>query len=272
MVTEQSMLAVLKKLGICEGDKVLVHSSFKSLGEVEKGAETVISALQKAVGEDGTVIFPTLCKENFTHAYETWHIDKPSEIGYLTNYFRLLPGALRSDQATHSVAAMGKDAAYLTQTHGQTGKRYGIYGDTPFAADSPWEKMYQMNTKVIFIGVTLIKCTFRHYAEYCHMEECLKKIKDRPDYEALKDRVWCYDDFENPGVWPHINSLYVHEVLKEAGKLWIEQCGDAEITMVSSKDFVETSWELLKKNVPELLNAKWGPPYFEWIKDTGITF
>jgi len=40
--------------------------------------------------------------------------------------FRKLPGALRSNQATHSVASIGKYASYLTETHGQTGHRYGV--------------------------------------------------------------------------------------------------------------------------------------------------
>ena len=177
MLTEKQMVNDLKKLGLCEGDSVIIHSSFKSLGEVEGGAETVVNAFRKAVGESGTVIFPTLCKDDWEHIYENWNLDAPSFVGYLTNYFRKLPGAFRSNQATHSVAAMGKDAEYITKTHGESGLRYGMFGDTPFAADSPWEKMYKMNTKIVFLGVSSIKCTFRHYVEYCFIDECLKLME-----------------------------------------------------------------------------------------------
>ena len=267
MVTTESMLSVLRELGLREGDSVLVHSSFKSLGEVEKGAETVIDAFETAVGKEGTVIFPTLCMTEFDKVYETWHMDKPSDAGYLTNYFRLLDGALRSDQATHSVAARGKHAAYLTETHGKTGKRYGIYGDTPFASDSPWEKMYHMDTKVVFIGVNLKKCTFRHYVEYCYMENALNSIRGRADYEELKARVWHYEAFDKQGVWPHINNLYVADVMECEGKLHRQKCGEAELTMVSSKDFVETARALLEKKPPEMFVEAWRDNFLKWDND-----
>ena len=53
----------LNKLGINKGDKVLIHSSYKSLGGVEGGPDTLFDALQEAVGEDGILMFPT-----FTYA------------------------------------------------------------------------------------------------------------------------------------------------------------------------------------------------------------
>ena len=141
MVTEKDVMAALRKLGVSEGDTIITHSSFKSLGETENGADTVIKGMSDAVGETGTVVFPTLCQKDWDNIFKNWHLDADSDVGYLTNYFRKLPGARRSDQATHSVAAMGAKAEYITKTHGVTGKRYGIFGDTAFASDSPWEKL-----------------------------------------------------------------------------------------------------------------------------------
>ena len=48
----------LYALGIRPGDTVLVHSSLKSLGPVPGGAETVIQGLLKALGDEGTLLFP----------------------------------------------------------------------------------------------------------------------------------------------------------------------------------------------------------------------
>ena len=50
----------LRNLGIKEGDVVITHSSLKSMGNVEGGADTVIDALIEAVGSEGTVLFPAL--------------------------------------------------------------------------------------------------------------------------------------------------------------------------------------------------------------------
>ena len=256
MLTEKQMTQDLKDLGICEGDSVITHSSFKSLGEVDGGAETVINSFRNAVGESGTVIFPTLCQEDWLNVYKNWHLDAPSDVGYLTNYFRKLPGALRSNQATHSVAAIGKDAEYITQTHGQSGLRYGMFGDTPF------------------LGVNSRKCTFRHYVEYCFVEEALNLIKDRPDFEELKAQIWCYERWEDRGVWPGIDSEKIKAVLEKENKFHAVKCGNADVFMFTAKDFVDTAYSLLKKrdttiyglsDYPDLLK-----PHLDWLDKVGI--
>ena len=184
IVTRQDIQKTVEELGIKSGDMVIVHSSFKSLGYVEGGAEAVVGGFLDVLGEEGTLVFPTLIQKDFENAYKTWHLDKESDVGYLTNYFRKREGSYRSDQATHSVAACGKLAKYLTETHGHTHKRFGDCGDTPFSDDSPWAKMYKNNTKVVLLGVPDSKVTFRHYAEYLFIEECLKSIEDHPQYHG----------------------------------------------------------------------------------------
>ena len=258
MITWQDVKKSMEALGIKEGDSVIVHSSFKSLGETEHGADTVVKGLRAAVGESGTVIFPTLCQKDWDHVYENWTLDAEFDVGYLTNYFRKLPEALRSNQATHSVAAIGKQAEYITSTRGETGKRYGIFGDTPFSSDSPWEKMYELNTKVILLGVGAVKTTFRHYAEYCYMERLLKIAKKSPEYETLKAQVWCYDRRREKGAWVHINSEYIQKMLEAEGNVHYGKCGDASLIMFSSKDFVDMCTKMLEsQNYDALFQAEW---------------
>ena len=88
MVTREDIKKAAHELGIRSGDTVLVHSSFKSFGGVEGGAAAVIGGFMDAIGEEGTLVFPTLCKEDWEHVYENWNMDAPSDVGYLTNYFR----------------------------------------------------------------------------------------------------------------------------------------------------------------------------------------
>ena len=121
MVTKNDVIKAAKESGIENGDSVIIHSSFKSFGEVENGADTVVSGFFEAIGKEGTLMFPTLCQNDWKNVYKNWHMDAPSDVGYLTNYFRKLPGAKRSNQASHSVAAIGKDAEYFTKTHGESG-------------------------------------------------------------------------------------------------------------------------------------------------------
>lgn len=245
VVTEADITRAARDLNIQEGDIVLIHSSFKSMGHVEGGAESVVLGFLNALGEEGTLVFPTLCQKDFEKAYETWHLDKESDVGYLTNYFRKRPGSFRSDQATHSVAACGKYGRELTKTHGHTHKRFGNMGDTPFSADSPWEKMYKMKAKVVLLGVAPAYTTFRHYVEYCYVEECLNSIQEHPDYAKMKARL---ADFNKDGAWPHLKNQVLYDRLKEKGLTAECYCGDALLLSFSAADFVDLALNALRQH------------------------
>ena len=257
MISAINVKSALRRLGVEEGDSILTHSSFKSLGEVENGAQGVIDGMKMAVGEEGTVIFPTLVQKDFSNAYKNWNKDTtPSDVGYLTEYFRTMPGAKRSDQATHSVAAIGRLSDYITETHGQSGLRHGPFGDTPFAADSPWEKMYKLNTKMLFIGVTSRKCTMHHYVEYVYIDKWLKMAEKLPNYKELYDELWYFGTPEGApqyAVYPWVNSEWVQEQMLIEGTARKTMCGKAEILMLPAREYVDFCLECLDRRVPGIM-------------------
>ena len=51
--TQADLQSHLEALGVEAGDMLFIHSSFKSLGPVAGGAQTVVDALQAAVGPMG---------------------------------------------------------------------------------------------------------------------------------------------------------------------------------------------------------------------------
>ena len=252
-VTRKDVEKAAVELGLSQGDTVLIHSSFKSMGYVEGGAESVIGGFLDAINEEeGTLVFPTLVQQDFTNAYETWHLDKHSDVGYLTNYFRKREGSLRSDQATHSVAACGKNAVYLTQTHGHTHKRFGCFGDTAFSADSPWEKMYQMDTKTVLLGVGPRKITFRHLAEYIYINEMLDTVKGHPEYDILAGRLHReHEGFYD--IWPSVYSPWVLDRLIEKNAAVFTQLGDAQLISFGAKIYVDTVLNSLRSEQWDIL-------------------
>ena len=256
-VTYNDILRSAEELGIKSNDSVIIHSSMKSLGYVEGGPDTVIDAFLEAV-RDGTLLFPTLCQADWSHIYENWHMDAPSAVGLLTNVFRKRRNAYRSNQATHSVAAIGKEAAWFTATHGETGKRPGIFGDTSFAADSPWAKMYERNTKIVFLGVTPRYCTMRHFAEYLFVDESLKQIAQLPEYDEMKKDLWYYG--QKPAAWPQINTLAVYAELECKGLTKHAKCGNAELRCFDSRPFVDFCLQVMRD--VELI----------YLRDTGIAY
>lgn len=147
----------LQNLGLKKGDSVVVHSSLKSMGYVEGGADTVIDALIEVVGENGNVMFPAL---SWTPCCSTLKFDineTPSCIGYISNVFRKREGVLRSFHPTHSVCAFGKNALELTKDH--------RLDDTPVGPNSPYRKMMDFNGRILMLGCGPRPNTFMHGVE-----------------------------------------------------------------------------------------------------------
>ena len=255
----------LVALGIKSDDTILMHSSLSSLGYVEGGADTVIDTLLDIL-TDGTLLIPTLSYATVTADSPVFSIkDTPSCVGKIGNVFREREGVIRSMHPTHSVAAYGKYAKEITATHGHTHKRFGNLGDTPFSADSPFAKMYDLNARVVTLGCGALYITYRHYAEYLYMEKELRSIEKHPDYQKMKDELWA---FGKKGVWPHTYNIVSADIMRDMGLLYSSTCGNAELLCVPVKEFVDMLVEKLENYDPVVLwrNEMWDTD--AWIKWT----
>jgi aminoglycoside 3-N-acetyltransferase len=148
----------LLALGVRRGGALLVHSSLRSLGPLEGGAETVISALLEALGPQGTLLFPALSYAAVTSAQPFFSVlATPSCVGALPEFFRTRPGTLRSAHPTHSVSASGRLAAELTARHRQD--------TTPVGPHSPFALLPTYAGQILFIGCGLRPNTSMHGVE-----------------------------------------------------------------------------------------------------------
>ena len=116
--TRRTLRHDFERLGVETADTLFVHSSFKSLGNVDGGPETVVVALEDAVGPDGLLMMPVFNLIERPLRHKVWDISTtPSTVGWLTEYFRRMPGTFRSDHYSHSVAARGMDAESFVADH-----------------------------------------------------------------------------------------------------------------------------------------------------------
>lgn len=199
------------------------------------------------MGPEGTLVVPTLCQQDFDHVYENWHLDVPSDVGYLTNYFRKLPGALRSDQATHSVAARGKLAYELTNEHGAYGLRLCPYGMTAFADSSPWAKMYNRNAKTVFLGVTMRYNTVKHMLESWYIEELLAAIPDAAARQVLQNQLRTFENGRT-GIWLYYNGEDMQNYLDALGLVTQTTCGNATLYCVDMKKAGDAALETVRSD------------------------
>ncbi|PYJ62811.1 MAG: hypothetical protein DME24_02610 [Verrucomicrobia bacterium] len=165
----------LSQLGL-RGKRVVVHSSLRSFGHVEGGAETVISALQSVCR---TVLMPGFqCAANnvlpppeqrpqqngcdyaihfnLRQPPEPFDVEKAPihpQMGSISQTFARSTGVYRSDHPWHSWLAWGEDAPDYARDH-------------PWeSANQPLERLAAAGGWVVLLGVTLVSCTTIHVAE-----------------------------------------------------------------------------------------------------------
>lgn len=258
-VSKENIIKAFKDVGVIPSDIVLIHSSLKSFGYVIGGPISVINAAKEAVTESGTVVFPTLVQNDFANAYKNWDIrNSPSDVGAISETFRLLPDSIRSDQATHSVAAWGSKAAEITGEHSSYGPRMGVFGDYCFSYSSPWQKMYMYGARIVFIGIDMVYNTFKHFAEYLLMEYYYNSISDQKTKCLAMSEIARHNV---PCVWPFHNAKKTQAALEQMGLVSYAKCGNSIFTSIKADVYVDNVLRLFKECPENWFNKE----VVEWI-------
>lgn len=139
----------IARLGLSAGDVVLVHTSMKGLGHIHGGPDAVIDALLSIVGENGTVLFPTLTGSGDNGPVCPPGINLSSTpcanwVGVLPEVARQRPGAVRSIHPTHSVVALGANQQKWTSGH--------QHGRSPSDQHSPYFRLMNEGGKILLLG------------------------------------------------------------------------------------------------------------------------
>ncbi len=101
---------------------------------------------------------------------ETWNIQStPSTVGWLTEFFRQMPGTFRSNHYSHSVAARGNDAKAFVADHLSRDGYESPWDRHPwgrtYGTHSPMYRAYQRNGKLLMFGVDYNSSTYTHLVE-----------------------------------------------------------------------------------------------------------
>jgi aminoglycoside 3-N-acetyltransferase len=146
-----------KYLGILKGDTLLVHSSYKALG-TDLNIRDVIKGLQEAIGDEGTLAFPSFSYRYSNPSNLFFDIrETSSNVGAIPETFRGMDGVIRSACPTHSCCAKGCLAEELTGTH--------QIDETPCGEHSPFRKLMESNGKILMLGCELYPNTSMHAIE-----------------------------------------------------------------------------------------------------------
>lgn len=161
-------------LGVAEGDVVMVHASLRAIGPVVGGADTVVDALDAAVGGTGTVLMTLGALDDRGWVNERPERERPAllteaspfdalrtpadpDVGVLAEIFRRRSGTLVSDHPEGRFGARGHGAAHLVSD---------VPWDDYYGTGSPLHRFVDAGGKVLRLGADPDTVTLLHYAEY----------------------------------------------------------------------------------------------------------
>ena len=223
--TRAKLFQDLRDLGIQPGDMLFVHSSFKSLGPVDGGAATVIGSLEDAVGPEGLILMPSFNVVAWEDRPRTWNVETtPSTVGWVTEFFRLMPGTYRSDHHSHSVAARGKGAKEAVSGHLSREGMRSNWDLEPWGralgTHSPMNKAYRANGKLLMLGVDYGSSTYCHFTEAIYWNKQLERAPD--------------------ALYPLLKRSDLGEFWDRTGRLSRGRVGDADCRLFQIREYVDT--------------------------------
>ena len=246
MLTYKEMLEGFHQVEVKQGDTIVVHTSYKSLGGVEGGVYAVIDGMQELVGPKGTVLFPAFNFQSWTETHYFDVMETPSRMGMITEMARLRPGALRTPHPIYSFSVLGPLAGEFSQT--EDVEAYG--------PNSAFALFHRLNATIISIGLDFNNSfSMHHYIEYnvgCDYRRVKEfsglyvgydrspQVRTYSMYVSKHDRVKTY-------IVPGMNDLLAAGVIKEV------QVGAAKVHYLTANEFFDNMSVIVREH-PEKLH------------------
>ena len=226
MYTKEQLKAQLAQMGIKPSDNVLIHTSFKAVGPVEGGPEGFIDAFCEYLTE-GLFLVPTHTWSNVTRKQPVYDVKTTVPcIGLIPRTAAFRPDGVRSLHPTHSVWVHGKGAeAFIAGEE---------LAESPAPVGFCWNRLAEIGTKILLIGVTNTNNTFIHAVD---------EIADLPDRLAPEPwEVTVIDGngnrithpFRNHGRTGSDNFCNFEEPLVGLGAQTFGTLGDAQVRVVDA--------------------------------------
>ncbi len=237
MITRDDIVQAIRSLGVQPDDLLIVHSSYKSIGGVEGGPRTVAEAIVDAVSPGGSAFAPTFNYGNDPYDPATAR----SYDGVITEFFRKLPGAIRSLHPTHPIAGIGPAARDIVEGHDKA---------QPFGLGSPCWRLWERNAWVVLIGVSHEANSVAHVAEerlqmpYLDRRRTAQVVRPDGSVESVTlRRPGCSD------AWAGV----IEAPLRASNAIRDGSLGSAQVKAMRAKDVVAATEQLLRDDPTALL-------------------
>lgn len=234
----------LFKLGIKPDDTVLIHTSFKSLGEIEGGPDSFIDSFCEYLS-DGTFIIPTHTWSNVNQQSPVYNVNEtPPCIGLVPRVAAQRKDGIRSLHPTHSVWVYGKNKEKFVKGEENA--------ETPAPVGGCWWKLGECGAKILLIGVGLNRNT------YIHAVDEIAGLEDRLAREPFDTTTIDWDGKAYHGkMRPHYNTGSENfgnfeRPLTELGAITKGKLCDADVLVVDAakcRDVLLTIYSRTSENL-----------------------
>jgi aminoglycoside 3-N-acetyltransferase len=241
-IDRKAVTAAFEACGVARGECLMLHADALVVAQMTEGdlawrMNELLGGVLDALGDGGTLIMPT-----FTYSAtkgEPFNPRRtPSEVGMLTEHFRLLPGVLRTRHPIFSVASRGRLAPLIAQAtiHDCFGK------------DTVFDLLVRHDAWLACLACPFDRLTFIHHVEQSVGVD-YRYFKHFP-FEIISD-----DAVERGVVRYYVRDLErrtavrlapLRDALAEAGLLKTADIGRAQLSCVRCRDFMHMACKLLE--------------------------
>lgn len=244
VIDKTTLVKDLERLGLEKGDRVFLHSAFKSLGLDSGKPQDAVDAFIETFGDDGCLGMPV-----FSYSFsseEPFDLERSaSKVGIIPEFFRKMRGVRRSFTPSHSTAFYGKDAEYFSR---------GAEFKPPYSFEGPFGKLYDFDFKIVMLGCGLAPNSTIHaiedWAGLPYMvngqQTCYSSLDPdscgRPySHMPVGHRDFYLDPPDS------LNAKYV-KLLRERGVLRSGKVGNADAYWMRARELVDLCMEELDAN------------------------
>ncbi|MBP1573799.1 MAG: AAC(3) family N-acetyltransferase [Oscillospiraceae bacterium] len=247
MFTKDDLKKQLSEIGIKSSDTVMIHTSMRAVGEVENGADGLIDAFSEYLS-DGLFLVPT-------HTWDSVYKDKPIFdsrtavpcIGAVPKTAAQRSDGIRSLHPTHSIWAKGKNAEEYVKGEEKA--------QSPAPVGFAWDRLADVNAKILLIGVGNDKNTFIHSIdERADIPDRLGEPYDTVLIDADGNEIKGVMRGHKCSRTNDVSKFYVNfePALVSSGAQTFGKLGNAEVRVVDAKKCREVIMKILSRAKEDL--------------------
>lgn len=232
-LTQPDLETGLRKLGVTPGMALEVHSSLRSFGRIDGGANTLIEALIQTTGSDGAIVMPSfrLSKflpltpedDNLGLTVKIRLLDEDEEesgMGVIPDTFRKRPDVI-TGKGLFRVSAWGKNA----EKHSEG-----------------FQHLIDTGGSALLLGVDIYRLSAMHYVEDALPDEIRNRFKPSPEARVLYPEYKWFIEAWKPDIKPWYK---IQNAAYKSGLITDGMIGNAKCMLFKVKPVIELYREAL---------------------------